>query len=94
MCRTPLDNTRVPLSYTCSYNGGPAEDCEDQPLNVNTTACMLCLPPGGPGPVVAIDVETLPAAGTVDLTITVSTPGGQSESSTVTLAVTGEEGER
>ena len=43
---------------------------------------------------IAIDVEALPAAGTMDLTITVSTPGGQSESSTVTLTVTGEEGER
>ena len=26
-CMTSLDETQVPLTYTCSYNDGPEEDC-------------------------------------------------------------------
>ena len=28
LCRTPLDGTMVPLTYTCSYNNRPSQDCE------------------------------------------------------------------
>ena len=28
LCRTPLDDTMVPLTYTCSYNNRPSQDCE------------------------------------------------------------------
>lgn len=51
---------------------------------------MLSPCSGGPGPEIATNVEGFPA-GTVDLKVTVSTGGGQSEDSTVTLTVAGEE---
>ncbi len=28
VCSTPLEDTLVPLSYSCSYNDGPASNCE------------------------------------------------------------------
>lgn len=51
---------------------------------------MFCLPSGGPGPQIGVDVEGFPA-GRVELKVTVSTQGGQSEDFTVFLTVTGEE---
>ena len=49
---------------------------------------------GGPGPEIAISLEDFPP-GEVILRITVSTRGGQSENSTVTLTVTrGDKGAR
>ena len=27
VCETTLDDTMVPISYTCSYDDGPAEEC-------------------------------------------------------------------
>ena len=28
LCRSSLDDTMVPISYTCSYDDGPEEDCK------------------------------------------------------------------
>ncbi len=77
-CTTSVDGTAtVPLTYTCSYDDGPEEDCE--------------LFEAGPGPEIAIAVNRYEVGTEVTLTVRVTTGGGQSDESTSSVIVKSEE---
>lgn len=75
----------VPISYSCSYNNGPPEDCEHFlflllfDIGYICHACIL----GGPGPDIAIPADRFSAGVPVLLVLTLNTEGGQSSKSTV-----------
>ena len=90
VCLSSLDGTMVPVSYTCSYNGEPEEDCERAcKLAVASCHCAVCHA-GGPGPEIVLPPPSRFPPGTqVTLNVTVSTGGGQSQGSALTFTAQG-----
>lgn len=82
-CQTSLDDTVVPLNYFCSYNNGPLEDCKLQPASYAKFHQSTCV--GGPGPEISLPVDQFPPGIAVQLEVTITTPGGQSGTSTISF---------
>ena len=90
-CPTSVDGTMVPLTYSCSYDGGPAEDCESciHCCVWKGEDLLLIASSGGPGPEIAIAVDRFPTGTLVRLTVRVTTGGGQTDEATLIVTVQG-----
>ena len=95
LCSSSLDGTMVPITYECSYNDGPSEDCESIVILICTGTCILIWihacpsPSGGPGPEIIIDVEDFIPGLRVTLMVVLTTEGGQRSESTLIFTATG-----
>ena len=72
----------VPISYTCSYDGGPEEDCK-QKLLMRTHKLISFMFAGGAGPELALPLGRFVPGMQVRVTVTLRTDGGQSADTTV-----------
>ena len=88
VCPTSVDGTMVSVSYSCSYEDGPAEDCE---FCIPCKQCGMTVDcvSGGPGPEIPIAVDRFPTGALVRLTVRVTTGGGQSGEATEIVTVRG-----
>ena len=88
-CFSSLDQTLVPITYTCSYDGGPQEDCQSMHHFSLLADRLFPLLLGGPGPEIALPLGRFTGGAQVRVEVTLSTNGGQTDSDTVTFVARG-----
>lgn len=88
LCTSSLNDTMVPVTYTCSYDDGPEEDCMLKLcLHARVQAASFDFCAGGPGPEIGLPLDRFEEGVDVRVKVTIVTNGGQSQDSTVVYTV-------